>query len=41
VRSGSDFGPGGDGHVRANLATSTDRLLDLVARLGAAFDPAD
>jgi bifunctional pyridoxal-dependent enzyme with beta-cystathionase and maltose regulon repressor activities len=41
VRAGTDFGPGGEGHVRLNLATSRDRVLDLVARLGEAFDPAD
>jgi len=26
VRDGRHFGPGGDGHVRVNLATSTDLL---------------
>jgi cystathionine beta-lyase len=41
IRDGRDFGPGGAGHVRVNLATSRDRVLDLVARLGEAFDPAD
>jgi cystathionine beta-lyase len=41
VRAGTDFGPGGEGHVRANLATSRDRVLVLVARLAEAFDPAD
>jgi cystathionine beta-lyase len=41
VRDGSDFGPGGQGHVRLNLATSRDRVVELVRRLGEAFDPAD
>jgi cysteine-S-conjugate beta-lyase len=41
VRDGSDFGPGGEGHVRLNLATSRDRVVELVRRLGEAFDPAD
>jgi cystathionine beta-lyase len=41
VRDGRDFGPGGDGHVRVNLATSRQRLAELVRRLGDAFDPAD
>ena len=41
VRDGGDFGPGGQGHIRLNLATSRDRVVELVRRLGAAFDPAD
>ena len=41
IRDGRDFGPGGAGHARVNLATSRDRVLDLVTRLGEAFDPAD
>jgi cysteine-S-conjugate beta-lyase len=41
VRDGSDFGPGGQGHVRVNLATSRDRVVELVRRLSDAFDPAD
>ena len=41
VREGSDFGPGGEGHVRVNLATSRARVLELARRLGTAFDPAD
>jgi cystathionine beta-lyase len=41
VRDGSDFGPGGQGHVRLNIATSRDRLVEIVRRLGEAFDPAD
>ena len=41
VRDGSDFGPGGAGHVRVNVATARDRLVELVRRLGEAFDPAD
>jgi cysteine-S-conjugate beta-lyase len=41
VRDGSDFGPGGEGHIRLNLATSRDRVVELVRRLGEAFDPAD
>jgi cystathionine beta-lyase len=40
VRAGTDFGPGGNGHVRVNLATSRSRLTELVRRLGDAFDPA-
>ena len=34
VREGSDFGPGGEGHVRVNLATSRARVLELARRLG-------
>jgi cystathionine beta-lyase len=41
VRDGRDFGPGGEGHVRVNLATSRARVIELAARLGAAFDPSD
>jgi cysteine-S-conjugate beta-lyase len=41
VRDGRDFGPGGAGHVRVNLATSRQRVEELARRLGDAFDPAD
>jgi len=41
VRDGRDFGPGGRGHVRVNIATSRDRVVELAARLGEAFDPTD
>ena len=41
VRDGRDFGPGGEGHVRVNLATSRTRVAELATRLGAAFDPSD
>jgi cystathionine beta-lyase len=41
VRDGRDFGPGGVGHVRLNIATSRARLAELVRRLGEAFDPSD
>jgi cystathionine beta-lyase len=41
VRDGSDFGPGGAGHIRVNLATPRARVAELATRLGAAFDPAD
>lgn len=37
VRDGSDFGPGGEGHIRVNIATSRQRLTELVRRLGEAF----
>ncbi len=37
VSAGTDFGPGGDGHVRVNLATSPDRLREVVRRLEAAW----
>jgi cystathionine beta-lyase len=39
VRDGRDFGPGGTGHVRVNLATSRQRVEELARRLGASFDP--
>jgi cysteine-S-conjugate beta-lyase len=41
VRDGSDFGAGGSGHARLNIATSRDRLVEIVRRLGAAFDPSE
>jgi cystathionine beta-lyase len=34
---GQDFGPGGQGHVRVNLATSTERVEQIAARLSAAW----
>lgn len=33
VNAGPTFGPGGEGHVRVNLATSPDRLREIVRRL--------
>jgi cysteine-S-conjugate beta-lyase len=41
VRDGRDFGPGGAGHVRVNLATSRERVAALAGRLGESFDPID
>jgi cystathionine beta-lyase len=41
VRDGRDFGPGGEGHVRVNLATSRERVAELAGRLGEALDPTD
>jgi cystathionine beta-lyase len=41
VRDGKDFGPGGAGHVRVNLATSRERVAELARRLGESFDPAE
>jgi cysteine-S-conjugate beta-lyase len=41
VRDGKDFGPGGAGHVRVNLATSRERVGELARRLGESFDPAE
>ena len=37
VNAGPTFGPGGDGHVRVNLATSPDRLREVVSRLASAW----
>jgi cystathionine beta-lyase len=37
VNDGRAFGPGGDGHVRLNIATSPERLADVVRRLAAAW----
>jgi len=37
VNAGPTFGPGGEGHVRVNLATSPDRLREVVRRLAAAW----
>jgi cystathionine beta-lyase len=34
---GHDYAPGLDGHARLNLATSPERLTDIVSRLGAAW----
>jgi len=36
VAAGSDYQPGLDGHVRINIATSADRLAEVVKRLGKA-----
>ncbi|HEX3002797.1 MAG TPA: aminotransferase class I/II-fold pyridoxal phosphate-dependent enzyme [Angustibacter sp.] len=38
VNDGRDFGPGGAGHVRVNLATSTERVERIVGRLADAFE---
>ena len=35
--AGHDYHPGLDGHVRLNIATSADRLAEIVRRLGAAL----
>jgi cystathionine beta-lyase len=37
VNDGRTFGPGGDGHVRLNIATSPERLADAVRRLATAW----
>lgn len=37
VNAGPTFGPGGEGHVRVNLATSPDRLREVVRRLAHAW----
>jgi cystathionine beta-lyase len=37
VNDGRTFGPGGEGHVRLNIATSPERLSDAVDRLAAAW----
>jgi len=34
---GAAYGPGGEGHVRVNLATSTTRVREILARLVAAW----
>lgn len=39
VNDGRTFGPGGEGHVRLNVATSRGRLEDAVHRLAAALTP--
>ncbi len=38
VNDGRDFGPGGAGHVRVNLATSVERVERIVGRLADAFE---
>ena len=37
VNAGTTFGPGGEGHVRVNLATSEQRLTEIVRRLALAW----
>ncbi len=37
VNAGPTFGPGGEGHVRVNLATSPERLREVVRRLSLAW----
>lgn len=37
VNDGRTFGPGGQGHVRVNIATSSERLEDAVDRLASAW----
>ena len=37
VNEGRSFGPGGEGHVRVNLATSSERLERIVRQLGHAL----
>jgi aspartate/methionine/tyrosine aminotransferase len=37
VRSGTEFGPGGEGHVRLSFATSRDNIREGAKRLAAAF----
>ncbi len=41
VNAGPMFGPGNEGHVRVNLATSPDRLQEIVRRLAVAWVEAD
>lgn len=38
VNDGREFGPGGAGHVRVNLATSTERVERIAGRLADAFE---
>jgi cystathionine beta-lyase len=38
VSDGTDFGPGGAGHVRVNLATSPERVTEVVRRLALAWE---
>ena len=38
VNDGRTFGPGGEGHVRVNLATSTERVERIVQALATAFE---
>ena len=40
VNEGRTFGPGGEGHVRVNLATSSERLERVIRALATALDPA-
>ncbi|MFZ5869469.1 MAG: MalY/PatB family protein [Actinomycetota bacterium] len=37
VNDGATFGPGGEGHVRLNIATSPERLQEIVRRLATAW----
>jgi cystathionine beta-lyase len=37
VGPGHDYAPGLTGHVRLNIATSPERLTEIVRRLGAAW----
>lgn len=39
VAAGHDYQPGLEGHVRLNIATSPERLTEIVRRLGAALAP--
>jgi cysteine-S-conjugate beta-lyase len=41
VNDGRTFGPGGQGHVRVNLATSATRIEQIVDRLAIAWEPHD
>jgi cystathionine beta-lyase len=38
VNEGRTFGPGGEGHVRVNLATSPERVAEIVHRLALAWE---
>lgn len=38
VNEGRTFGPGGEGHVRVNLATSRERVAEVVRRLALAWE---
>jgi cystathionine beta-lyase len=38
VSDGANFGPGGAGHVRVNLATSPERVTEVVRRLALAWE---
>ncbi|MFN8523098.1 MAG: aminotransferase class I/II-fold pyridoxal phosphate-dependent enzyme [Chloroflexota bacterium] len=37
VRSGTEFGPGGEGHVRLSFATSRENIIEGTKRMAAAF----
>jgi cystathionine beta-lyase len=39
VAAGHDYHPGLEGHIRLNIATSPDRLTEIIHRLATALAP--